>query len=125
MSSEHYTASEAPADRRALLPLLDIAFGFLVWAGHLLTVYIATAVSCVLGLGSAAPSTRTIYIIAFITVTVLFAAVVLAHARRRYRQQRDIVEMQFRMGVTVGCDAIATVAILWQTLPILLIPLCA
>src|SRR5689334_13359193 len=35
--------------------LLDAAFGFLVWAGHLVLIYVANAVTCALGLTSGNP----------------------------------------------------------------------
>lgn len=57
-------------------------------------------------------------------ITVAAAAIVVWHAGRRYRQQRELPERRFRMAVTMGCDAIATVAIAWQLLAILLVPAC-
>jgi hypothetical protein len=46
------------------------------------------------------------------------------HAVRRYRQQRGVIDQHFRMSITIGADAIATLAIAWQLFPILLVPLC-
>jgi hypothetical protein len=105
--------------------LLDTAFGYFVWAAHFLVVYIATAVSCQLGLGTAGAGTRTTFLAVLALVTAAAAAVVVLHAVRRYRQQRDMPQRRFRMTVTVGNDALATVAIAWQLLAIALVPVCA
>jgi hypothetical protein len=105
--------------------LLDAAFGFFVWTIHFLAIYIATALACVLGLGAASEGTRATFLTVLGLVTVSAATVVVLHALRRYRQQRDVPEQRFRLSVTVGCDAIATLAIAGQLLPILLVPLCA
>lgn len=105
--------------------LLDTAFGYLVWAVHFLVVYVGTAVSCQLGLGSASEGRRTTFLIALALVTVAAAAIVVMHALRRYRQHRGQAEHRFRMGLTIGNDAVALVAITWQLLAISLVPLCA
>lgn len=107
----------------ALLQVLDLAFGFFVWGAHFLTVYIATAVACVLGVGEASAGARITFLAALALVTVAAAALVLWHAVRRYRQG-DATETGFHTSVTVGGDAIATVAISWQLFPILLVPPC-
>src|SRR5690242_15567563 len=116
--SEMDAARPMRPTENSVAPLLDGAFGFFVWAIHLLAIYIATALACVLGLGTAAASTRTGFLAMLGLVTLVAAAIVLLHAVRRYRQQRDIPDQRFRMSVTVGCDAIATVAIVWQLLAI-------
>ncbi len=105
--------------------LLDAAFGYFVWAAHFLVVYVATAVSCQLGLGGAEAGARTTFLVVLALVTVAAAAVVVLHALRRHRWLRDRPERRFRMAVTIGNDAIATVAIAWQLLAIALVPLCA
>ncbi|AEG91702.1 Hypothetical protein Rta_06240 [Ramlibacter tataouinensis TTB310] len=56
--------------------------------------------------------------------TAAAAAATLLHAARRYRQQHGVPDLHFRMSVTIGCDAIASVAITWQLFPILLVPAC-
>lgn len=105
--------------------LLDTSFGYFVWAAHLLAVYIATAVSCQLGLGAAVAGARTAFLSVLVLLTVIMAGIVVLHAAGRYRQQRDVPGLRFRMTVTIGNDAIATVAIAWQLLAITLLPLCA
>ena len=115
---------EEGAQVKGLSRLLDLAFGFFIWAAHFLVVYIATALACALGIGTASAGIRAAFLAALALVTVAAAAVVVWHALRRYRQQRDLPEQRFRMAVTVGCDAIAAVAIAWQLFPILLVPLC-
>jgi len=51
---------------------------------------------------------------ALVLVTVAAAAIVVLHALPRPRQ--------FRMWVTIGSSAIATVAIVWQLFAFLLVP---
>jgi len=115
----------APEKARAVRPLLDAAFGFFVWAAHFLTIYIATAVACQLGLGATGAANRAAFLTALELVTVAAVAVVVLHAFRRYRQQRAVPERRFRMSVTIGCDAIATVAMAGQLVAIALVPACA
>ena len=105
--------------------LLDATFGFFVWAGHLLLIYVATALACNFGLGGASGRARAGFSAALVVVTVAAGAITVLHALRRYRQQRNVPELGFRMVITAGCDAVATVAIAWQLLSILLVPVCA
>jgi cytochrome bd-type quinol oxidase subunit 2 len=105
-------------------PLLDSAFGFFVWAVHFLAVYVSTAIACQLGLGNAGQASRTVYATVLIGVTIAAAAIVVLHAIRRYRRDREDAERRFRLWVTVGCDTLATIAIAWQIFPLLLIPPC-
>jgi hypothetical protein len=108
-----------------LARLLDPVFGLLAWAVHFLVVYVAAAVACVLGLGAASASVRSSFLIVLAVVTVATVGAVIVHAVRRYRQQRGVPDLGFRMAVTIGCDAIAGVAILWQLFPLVLVPACA
>jgi hypothetical protein len=105
--------------------LLDPSFGLFVWAAHFLAVYIGAAVACVLGLGTAGERLQTTFLTVLVILTVLAAAVVVGHAIWRHRQYRDLPDHQFRMMVTIGNAGIATVGIVWQLFPILLVPVCA
>ena len=87
--------------------LLDSAFGFLVWAAHFLIVYISTAVSCVLGLGAAGTHMQTSVLASLAVLTILACIILASHAMRRHSQLRDNPEQEFRLAVTIGCDAIA------------------
>jgi hypothetical protein len=105
--------------------LLDGTFGFFVWAAHLLAIYVATALACNFGLGGASGRARASFATALVVVTVAAGAITVLHALRRYRQQRNVPELGFRMLITVGCDAMATLAIAWQLLAVALVPMCA
>lgn len=105
--------------------LLDPMFGFFVWAAHLLAIYIAAAVACQLGLGTTGSRMQTMFIAVLVLVTLATAVLLLLHALRRYRQYGGADETRFRASVTVGCDAIATVAVVAQLLPLLMVPVCA
>ena len=105
--------------------LLDPIFGHFIWAAHFLAVYIGAAVACVLGLGAAGEGSQTTFMAVLVALTVLATAAVVAHAIWRYRQYRDLPDQHFRMVVTIGNSGIATVGIVWQLFPILLVPVCA
>jgi hypothetical protein len=113
----------APSSAGTLRPLLDLAFGFFVWAVHFLVVYIGTALACVLGLGAASSGSRTTFVILLGVVTLVAVVVVVLHALRRYRQHR--AQPAFRTAVAMGGDAIACVAVAWQLFPLVLVPVCA
>jgi hypothetical protein len=116
---------EAGASERAVAPLLDVAFGLFVWMGHLLTLYIITALACGLGLIGRGGRTATAFLTTLAVLTLVATATVAIHAVVRWRQQRELPELRFRAGVTVGADAIAIVAVVWQLLAIALVPVCA
>jgi hypothetical protein len=105
--------------------LLDPAFGHFVWAAHFLAVYIGAAVACVLGLGAADEGARTTFLAVLVALTIVATAVVVGHAFWRHRQYGDLPNQRFRMVVTIGNSGIATVGIVWQLFPILLVPVCA
>ena len=119
------SSAEARSRRGPVATLLDSAFGLFVWAAHLLTIYIATATACQLRLGASSVGTRTKFVATLLIITLVALALIGTHARRRYRAQRGVAERQLRMVVTIGGDAIASIAIAWQLLAILLVPLCA
>ena len=122
---DEYAEREPHTKRGKLVRLLDPAFGFFVFAAHLLLIYIAAALACVLGLGTAGSSTQSGFLWALGLVTLASAALVTGHAVWRFRELRIVADARFRMAMTIGSDAIATVAILFQFFPILLVPLCA
>jgi hypothetical protein len=123
MSSPEFTGPELCRRKGALRPLLDAMFGFFVWAVHFVAIYIATTLACRFGFIAAGPSER-IWVLFGIGLTVFAIVVVGAHSIARYRQQRGISNQQLRLSVTIGGDAIASLAIAWQLLAIALVPAC-
>jgi hypothetical protein len=114
----------AVPERGAVPRLLDSVLGFFVWAAHLLTVYIAEALACALGLVGARGQESGGLLALLVGVTVMAAAAVGLHALRRW-WGRDAAGMTpFRTALTLGCDAIATIAIIWQGFAFTLIPPC-
>lgn len=105
--------------------LLDAMLGLILWAGHFLIVYIGAAMACVLQLDAESADARTALRVVLTLVTVGVAGLIALHGFRRYRQQRHDPDQRFRISITIGCDAIAIVAILGQLLPIWLVPVCA
>jgi hypothetical protein len=114
---------EAGPSHEGLPRLLDLAFGFFLWAAHFLIVYVSAAVACAL-VPTAAGGSLALKA-ALVLTTIVAAAIVVLHALRRYHQQHELPEQRFPMLVTIGCDAIALVAIVWQLFPIFLVPACA
>src|SRR5690242_4734010 len=112
----------APA-RQGVSRLLDLAFGFFIWAAHFLVVYVGTAVACALAPHAAGSGAALQTALALATVTA--AAVVVLHGLRHYRRLRNAVDERFPAAVAIGCDAIALVAIVGQLFPILMVPACA
>ena len=102
-----------------------MAFGLFVWMGHLLTLYIVAALGCGLGLVGTGGRVAAAFVTTLVVVTVVATAAVAIHAAVRWRRQREFPEMRFRTGVTVGLDAIAIVAVVWQLLAIAVVPVCA
>ena len=126
MRSDSVAGAELERQREAggLPRLLDSIFGFGVWALHFLIVYVASAVACQLGLGSEPGGVQSRVVGALCIVTVAAAAIVVWHAISRYRQQSQMRDQGFLERIAVGHDAVAALAILWQLMPLLMVPLC-
>jgi hypothetical protein len=117
-------AAEAPSEAGVLYRLLEPAFGLFVWVIHILAVYAATAVVCVLGLGAADERVHSTFTASLVAVTVAAAAIVVLHALRKYRLPEKGLDRRFLAEITIGLDAIAAIGILWQLFPILMVPVC-
>lgn len=111
-------------DRPIVRRILDPAFGLFVWAAHLIVIYVAQAVACVLGIPERSARAETVVLAGLAAVTVLAAAIVAAHGVRRHRQQPETDDQRFLFNIAVGQDAIAALAILWQLIPIFMVPIC-
>ena len=119
-------AATGPATEAGVVyRLLDPAFGFGVWALHLLVIYVSTAVACQIGLGARDATVQSLVVMTLIAVTLLAAAVVVMHAVKRYQQQSEVHDRHgFLPKIAVGHDAVAALAILWQLIPLMMVPLC-
>ena len=117
-------AEEAQGEAGVFYRLLGLVFGFFAWVLHFLTIYAATSVACVLGLGATGAGVRSTFVTALVIVTVAAAAVVVLHALKAYRRHEDVPDRRFLRGITIGHDAIAAIAILYQLFPILMVPAC-
>ena len=103
-------------DTHDLRRIFELGFGFFVWAAHFVLIYVGAAMACVLKAGDLGP--------VWVAVTVVAAAVVAGHGLTRYRRAKTMPDEDFARTVTVGGDAIALVAILWQLLAIAIVPAC-
>ena len=117
------SGTEPRSEAGVLYRLLDPLFGLFVWAIHFLIVYAGAAVACVLR-ADADPAQHSMVLAGLVGITLLAAAIVVAHGLRTWRHREPVLDNRFLIRVTVGHDALAAVAILWQLLPILMAPLC-
>jgi amino acid transporter len=122
-SNDLDTERESGSRVGTLRRLLDPAFGFFVWAVHFLTIYGATAVACVLGLGLSATDELQAFRLFQIGATVLALAIVLIHGWRAWRSA-PTADRQFLARITAGHDLLAAVGIGWMLFPIFLEPVC-
>ena len=117
------TSTDPRIEPRWVPRLVGSAFGFFVWAAHLLVLYIAEAVACQLAAVSVTvPGAGLIGVLAIITM--IAALIVVVHAGRMGRQRHTEGEDAFLARIGIGQDAIATLAILWQLIPLFTVPLC-
>jgi hypothetical protein len=94
--------------RRALW----IASGVIVWALHFTAVYGFTALACARGFPRAVPW-------AIGAATLAAAAVAIAIIAMAYSKRRDFAD-----GIAAGVAAFALLAIVWEALPVLIVPAC-
>src|SRR5690349_18343847 len=85
--------------RQRVSRLLDLAFGFFVWAAHFLVVYVWAALACALAPHAAASGAALQTALALATVAA--AAVVVLHGLRHYRRQRNAPDERFPAGVAI------------------------
>ena len=117
------TSAGARLSAGELPRLLRAGFGFFVWAAHFLFIYIAEAVACQLSVVSVlSPGAGLIAVLA--TVTVLSALVVAMHGWHVSQRRGPDGDNTFLAHVGLGGDAIAMLAILWQLMPLFMVPLC-
>lgn len=91
---------------------------------HLIVIYVANAVICGLQVTSQLPGAERGLTLALAATTLLAAAAVAVHGWRRYGQFPETPDQQFLRAMTVGQDALAIPAILWQLVPIFMSPVC-
>jgi NO-binding membrane sensor protein with MHYT domain len=85
--------------------------GVIIWAVHFVGIYAFTALACTRGFESAAP-----WVIAIATVIAVAVAITIARASWRQPQLAD--------WMTVSVNAIAIVAILFEALALIWVPVC-
>lgn len=125
MPSPDAPASSAPRRGSELGGVLDLAFGFFVWALHFVVIYGVVGLACTLGMEGAGEDAQRWLRIGLGAFTALVALVVLGHALLRWRGAGREPDPRFRAWAAAGGDAVALVAIVWQFFPIALVPLCA
>lgn len=91
---------------------LWIASGAIVWALHFTAVYGFTALACARGFPRAVPSVIGAATLAAAALTIAIIAIA-------YSKRTDFVD-----GVAAGVAAFALLAIVWEGLPVLVVPAC-
>jgi hypothetical protein len=90
---------------------LRISAGVIVWILHFAFVYGVTALACARGLPAVVP-----WVIG--GATAVAGTACLALIAREWRRPG------FEAWLTIGLDATALLAILWETLPVFMVPIC-
>jgi hypothetical protein len=109
---------------------LLVLSGLIIWAVHFLIVYPFNALACVYGLAAAEIVGIGIVPIIIVIVTVLSlaligAALFAATAGRATEQpQIEAPNQRFLRFLTVGIGLLSAVAVIWETLPVFMIPPC-
>jgi hypothetical protein len=108
------------ADARGFLGdvLLGLS-GLLVWAGHFLLVYVATALLCA---RTSAGAFIPFFILLATVLAVAALAAVAVLARRRLRHESSGRRLLARLAIFGA--AIALVAVIWQAMPAGFLPSC-
>src|SRR5687767_5767406 len=119
------------SDRGFIGKMLFVNAGLLAWAAHFTIIYAVTTLACtknfagrkILGLGIV-PFAITIATLAALAVigAVLINALVRALPPRSARSGED--SARFLRYVTVSIALLALVAIVWNALPVLVLPPC-
>lgn len=104
--------------------LVFVVGGLIVWGAHFLLIYPLNAIACTRGFASAAPLT-----ILALTVLALAALAAIVYAAATNRgpllvRPGDRNQALLRM-LAISIALLAGVAVVWETVPILMIPPCA
>lgn len=118
------TSMSRPAATSAVTWRLWI--GPLVWAVHFLTIYGFTALACARGLTSGAANV----VVGFIGAVTLLAATVLGVTiwlAVRNRRPPPILPAtsEFTHWLATAINSLALLAVVWEAMPVLFVPICA
>jgi hypothetical protein len=92
--------------------ILFMSSGVVIWALHFGAIYGLTGLACARGWQEVVPPGVAL---ATVVAAILALAVLVAGWRRR---------AQFESWMTAGIAALALVAIVWEALPVLIVPIC-
>ncbi len=92
----------------------------LIWAGHFLVIYALTAIACARSFGVGVVSSGIAAATLIATGAALFT--IRAALSQRRREAGDMAAFVRWMSAAAG--GLALVAILWEALPVLIVPAC-
>jgi hypothetical protein len=87
------------------MPFVRMSSGAIVWAVHFMAIYGITALACARGFPAAVP-----WAIGITTALALAAVIAI---------------IVFSSRITAGVAGIALIAIIWEAIPVLVMPACA
>jgi len=90
---------------------LRISLGVVLWALHFTVIYGFTALACARGFGSAAP-----WLVGVATAAAAAAAIAIIVTH---------LSSEFTRWMTAAVAGLALLAIVWEGLPALIVPVCA
>jgi hypothetical protein len=89
------------------MPFVRMSSGAIVWAAHFMAIYGITALACARGFPAAVP-----WAIGIATALALAAVIV-------------IIVFNARDWLTAAVAGLALIAIVWEAIPVLVVPACA
>lgn len=103
---------------------LQMSAGALIWAAHFLVIYAFTAIACARGFAGAEWLGLGVVPVTITAATLVAAGVAATMIWTGVRTLHAEAGSNFVGWMTVGCAALALLAILWETLPAFMIPAC-
>jgi hypothetical protein len=86
----------------------------MIWALHFLGIYGFTGLACARGLGVIAPAIGTLTVVALLALGAISASAL-----------RGGPQFEFERALTASLCGLAAVAIVWEAVPVFMVPACA
>lgn len=99
---------------------LRMGSGVLVWAAHFLVIYATTGIVCARLKSEWIERTPWMIGAATLIACAVLAAIIFSELRRRPREELS----RFIGWTTIALALLALIAVLWETVPVLIVPVC-